>query len=200
MTPSNEEVQCTVSGLSYFMFQMAKIFGIAPIKSEKNNNGYQISVSSTFCFINNTVITLFNVISVIGLIKDMILDSSESTRYSAGIRSLVWISELFGSIIIAGIAVYGGPTRTIEDIKIISRVQKTNRTNLLVGKLTIQCTDQLLYEELEKFYQYLTLNNVSYSPLGICTLSRCLIASIAGTVCTYLVIVFQFQVPDKGEY
>ncbi|KAL0818099.1 hypothetical protein ABMA28_008629 [Loxostege sticticalis] len=50
-----------------------------------------------------------------------------------------------------------------------------------------------LPSRLELFSRQLMLRSVSYSPMGICTLDRPLVASILGAVTTYLVILIQFQ-------
>ncbi|XP_028175089.1 gustatory receptor for sugar taste 43a-like [Ostrinia furnacalis] len=70
------------------------------------------------------------------------------------------------------------------------------RTNRLVSYLMLQSTDELVKPELDNFGKFLYLNNTEYSPMGICVLTRSLVASIIGSVATYLVIIIQFQESD----
>ncbi|KAL0867537.1 hypothetical protein ABMA27_008314 [Loxostege sticticalis] len=74
-----------------------------------------------------------------------------------------------------------------------------DRTNLLVSQLILQNNDYMVSEELERFYRYIVLNKTSYTPMGICTLNRPLLASILSSVVTYLVISVQFQILEASE-
>ncbi|KAJ2942921.1 hypothetical protein O0L34_g15111 [Tuta absoluta] len=72
------------------------------------------------------------------------------------------------------------------------------RTEELVCRLmTTAPSTGVLPSRLELFSRQLLLQNVSYSPLGMCTLDRPLVASIIGAVTTYLVILIQFQRYDS---
>ncbi|KAL0867536.1 hypothetical protein ABMA27_008313 [Loxostege sticticalis] len=72
-----------------------------------------------------------------------------------------------------------------------------DRTHLLVSQLILQNSDGLMSEELDKFYKYLLLNKITYTPMGICTLSRSLLATMLGSVATYLVILIQLSHFEK---
>ncbi|XP_013141682.1 PREDICTED: gustatory receptor for sugar taste 43a-like [Papilio polytes] len=54
-----------------------------------------------------------------------------------------------------------------------------------------------LPSRLEVFARQLMLQSVTYSPMGMCTLDRPLVASVLGAVTTYLVILIQFQRYDN---
>ncbi|KAL0867533.1 hypothetical protein ABMA27_008310 [Loxostege sticticalis] len=76
-------------------------------------------------------------------------------------------------------------------------IMEGKRTEGLVCRLMTSGTSAgLLSSRLELFSRQLMLRSVSYSPIGICTLDRPLVASILGAVTTYLVIVIQFQRND----
>ncbi|RVE53986.1 hypothetical protein evm_001389 [Chilo suppressalis] len=73
---------------------------------------------------------------------------------------------------------------------------ETGRTKLLISKLSGVLNTRPILVELEKLAQYLEMNQVGYAPLGICVLSRSLIAGILANVTTYLVVIIQFQTTD----
>ncbi|XP_053617380.1 uncharacterized protein LOC128679281 [Plodia interpunctella] len=52
---------------------------------------------------------------------------------------------------------------------------------------------------LNKFFYCLCLNKTSFSPLGVCTLTRSISAAILGSMITYLVIVIQFNLDTDNE-
>ncbi|CAG9791215.1 unnamed protein product [Diatraea saccharalis] len=79
-------------------------------------------------------------------------------------------------------------------------LKQVERAKFLVSKIAINSSDKLVDVELKKFSRFLILSRVSYSPMGLCTISRSLIATVAGSVTTYLVILLQFQGRDVGEY
>ncbi|XP_045503226.1 gustatory receptor for sugar taste 43a-like [Colias croceus] len=54
-----------------------------------------------------------------------------------------------------------------------------------------------LPSRLDLFARQLMLQSVCYSPMGLCTLGRPLVASVFGAVTTYLVILIQFQRYDS---
>ncbi|KAL4711943.1 hypothetical protein ACJJTC_006112 [Scirpophaga incertulas] len=65
--------------------------------------------------------------------------------------------------------------------------------NLVCWLMTMAPSSGSLSTRIELFSRQLMLRTVAYSPMGICTLDRPLMASILGAVTTYLVIVIQFQ-------
>ncbi|KAL0867535.1 hypothetical protein ABMA27_008312 [Loxostege sticticalis] len=100
---------------------------------------------------------------------------------------LLWCSIHFVSLIVM-----------VEPCHITQR--EMGRTNFLVSQLMLQNTDELVTNELNVFGRYLYLNDVVYSPMGICVLSRSLVASILASVTTYLVIMMQFQATENIVY
>ncbi|CAB3219895.1 unnamed protein product [Arctia plantaginis] len=72
------------------------------------------------------------------------------------------------------------------------------RTEGLICRLmTSAPSTGVLPSRLEIFSRQLLLQSVSYAPMGMCTLSRPLMASVLGAVTTYLVILIQFQRYDN---
>ncbi|KAG6455319.1 hypothetical protein O3G_MSEX009161 [Manduca sexta] len=68
------------------------------------------------------------------------------------------------------------------------------RTESLICRLmTSTPSNGVLPSRLELFSRQLMLQSVNYSPMGMCTLDRPLVASVIGAVTTYLVILIQFQ-------
>ncbi|KAG6464348.1 gustatory receptor for sugar taste 43a [Manduca sexta] len=68
------------------------------------------------------------------------------------------------------------------------------RTEGLICRLmTSTPSNGVLPSRLELFSRQLMLQSVNYSPMGMCTLDRPLVASVIGAVTTYLVILIQFQ-------
>ncbi|XP_049878938.1 gustatory receptor for sugar taste 43a-like [Pectinophora gossypiella] len=77
-------------------------------------------------------------------------------------------------------------------------ISEGKRTEELVCRLMMAAPSTgVLPSRLELFSRQLLLQNVSYSPLGMCTLDRPLVASVIGAVTTYLVILIQFQRYDS---
>uniref|UniRef100_A0A0K8TVM8 Gustatory receptor n=1 Tax=Epiphyas postvittana TaxID=65032 RepID=A0A0K8TVM8_EPIPO len=77
-------------------------------------------------------------------------------------------------------------------------VMEGKMTEELVCRLmTYAPSGGALPSRLELFSRQLMLRSVTYSPLGMCTLGRPLIASVIGAVTTYLVILIQFQRYDN---
>ncbi|XP_041972558.1 gustatory receptor for sugar taste 43a-like [Aricia agestis] len=77
-------------------------------------------------------------------------------------------------------------------------ITEGKRTEELVCRLMASTPSTgMLPSRLEIFSRQLMLQSVSYSPMGICTLDRPLIASVLGAVTTYLVILIQFQRYDS---
>ncbi|XP_073948593.1 gustatory receptor for sugar taste 43a-like [Choristoneura fumiferana] len=73
-------------------------------------------------------------------------------------------------------------------------VTEGKKTEELVCQLmTYAPSGGALPSRLELFSRQLMLRSVTYSPLGMCTLDRPLVASVIGAVTTYLVILIQFQ-------
>ncbi|XP_064074447.1 gustatory receptor for sugar taste 43a-like [Vanessa tameamea] len=73
-------------------------------------------------------------------------------------------------------------------------ITEGKRTEELVCRLmTSTPSTGMLPSRLELFSRQLMLQSVSYSPMGMCTLDRPLVASVLGAVTTYLVILIQFQ-------
>ncbi|XP_072934628.1 gustatory receptor for sugar taste 43a-like isoform X1 [Epargyreus clarus] len=73
-------------------------------------------------------------------------------------------------------------------------IAEGKRTEELVCRLmTSVPSTGILPSRLELFSRQLMLQSVSYSPMGMCTLDRPLVASVLGAVTTYLVILIQFQ-------
>ncbi|XP_026333131.1 gustatory receptor for sugar taste 43a [Hyposmocoma kahamanoa] len=68
-----------------------------------------------------------------------------------------------------------------------------NTEEMICKLMTTAPVTGTLPSRLEQFSRQLMLQNVSYSPMGMCTLDRPLVASIIGAVTTYLVILIQFQ-------
>ncbi|CAK1590469.1 unnamed protein product [Parnassius mnemosyne] len=68
------------------------------------------------------------------------------------------------------------------------------RTEDLVSRLMRTApSNGSLPSRLEVFSRQLMLQSIAYSPMGMCTLDRPLVASVLGAVTTYLVILIQFQ-------
>nr|ALS03937.1 gustatory receptor 2 [Ectropis obliqua] len=80
-------------------------------------------------------------------------------------------------------------------------IAEGRRTQNLVCRLMNNVTDRpalgTLPSRVELFSRQLLLQSVSYTPLGMCTLDRPLVASVIGAVTTYLVILIQFQRYDN---
>ncbi|XP_045454314.1 gustatory receptor for sugar taste 43a-like [Melitaea cinxia] len=77
-------------------------------------------------------------------------------------------------------------------------ITEGKRTEELVCRLmTSTPSTGMLPSRLELFSRQLMLQSISYSPMGMCTLDRPLIASVLGAVTTYLVILIQFQRYDS---
>ncbi|XP_075983602.1 gustatory receptor for sugar taste 43a-like isoform X2 [Anticarsia gemmatalis] len=77
-------------------------------------------------------------------------------------------------------------------------IAEGKRTEGLVCRLmTSAPSTGVLPSRLEIFSRQLLLQSVSYAPMGMCTLSRPLMASVIGAVTTYLVILIQFQRYDN---
>ncbi|CAH2238378.1 jg18024 [Pararge aegeria aegeria] len=73
-------------------------------------------------------------------------------------------------------------------------ITEGKRTEGLVCRLmTSTPSTGMLPSRLELFSRQLMLQSVSYTPMGMCTLDRPLVASVLGAVTTYLVILIQFQ-------
>ncbi|XP_069356614.1 gustatory receptor for sugar taste 43a-like isoform X3 [Maniola hyperantus] len=73
-------------------------------------------------------------------------------------------------------------------------ITEGKRTEALVCRLmTSTPSTGMLPSRLELFSRQLMLQSISYTPLGMCTLDRPLVASVLGAVTTYLVILIQFQ-------
>ncbi|CAH0758802.1 unnamed protein product [Diatraea saccharalis] len=53
-----------------------------------------------------------------------------------------------------------------------------DRTKLLISKLSTVMKGQPALVELEKLAQHIEMNAVGYSPMGVCNLSRSLIATV----------------------
>ncbi|XP_050667399.1 gustatory receptor for sugar taste 43a-like [Leptidea sinapis] len=77
-------------------------------------------------------------------------------------------------------------------------ITESKRTEELVCRLmTSSSSTGMLPSRLELFSRQLMLRSICYSPLGMCTLGRPLVASVFGAVTTYLVILIQFQRYDS---
>ncbi|XP_047999211.1 gustatory receptor for sugar taste 43a-like [Leguminivora glycinivorella] len=77
-------------------------------------------------------------------------------------------------------------------------ITEGKRTEQLVCQLmTYAPSGGALPSRLELFSRQLMLRSVTYSPLGMATLDRPLVASVIGAVTTYLVILIQFQRYDS---
>ncbi|CAH0595487.1 unnamed protein product [Chrysodeixis includens] len=77
-------------------------------------------------------------------------------------------------------------------------IAEGKRTEGIISRLmTSAPSSGVLPARLEIFSRQLMLQSVSYTPLGMCTLHRPLIASVLGAVTTYLVILIQFQRYDS---
>ncbi|XP_061722629.1 gustatory receptor for sugar taste 43a-like isoform X2 [Cydia pomonella] len=77
-------------------------------------------------------------------------------------------------------------------------ITEGKRTEQLVCQLmTYAPSGGALPSRLELFSRQLLLRSVNYSPLGMATLDRPLVASVIGAVTTYLVILIQFQRYDS---
>ncbi|XP_026740607.1 gustatory receptor for sugar taste 43a-like [Trichoplusia ni] len=77
-------------------------------------------------------------------------------------------------------------------------IAEGKRTEGIISRLmTSAPSTGVLPARLEIFSRQLMLQSVSYSPMGMCTLHRPLIASVLGAVTTYLVILIQFQRYDS---
>ncbi|NP_001091791.1 candidate olfactory receptor [Bombyx mori] len=50
--------------------------------------------------------------------------------------------------------------------------------------------------ELEMFFRQLVLNKASYAPLKVCTLTRSLVATILGSITTYLIVIVQLEIKN----
>nr|QRF71016.1 gustatory receptor [Semiothisa cinerearia] len=76
-------------------------------------------------------------------------------------------------------------------------IAEGRRTQSLVCRLMTSVSERpalgSLPSRVELFSRQLLLQSVCYSPLGMCTLDRPLVASVIGAVTTYLVILIQFQ-------
>ncbi|CAG9559316.1 unnamed protein product [Danaus chrysippus] len=73
-------------------------------------------------------------------------------------------------------------------------ITESRRTEVLVCRLmTSTPSTGMLPSRLELFSRQLMLQSISYTPMGMCTLDRPLVASVLGAVTTYLVILIQFQ-------
>ncbi|XP_068623418.1 gustatory receptor for sugar taste 43a-like [Battus philenor] len=77
-------------------------------------------------------------------------------------------------------------------------ITEGKRTEELVCRLMRSApSNGSLPSRLEVFSRQLMLQSVTYSPMGMCTLDRPLVASVLGAVTTYLVILIQFQRYDS---
>ncbi|XP_067005900.1 gustatory receptor for sugar taste 43a-like [Anabrus simplex] len=74
---------------------------------------------------------------------------------------------------------------------------EARRTGTLVAQLLNNCHDSSIKKQLETFALQLIHQRVEFSACGFYTLNFPLIASIAGSVTTYLVILIQFQASDS---
>ncbi|XP_050353641.1 gustatory receptor for sugar taste 43a-like [Nymphalis io] len=72
--------------------------------------------------------------------------------------------------------------------------KEMDKTQVLVLYLLrcVSSTDPL-FVDVDIFCKQLHLDRPSYTPLGMCTISRPLIVTIIGAVMTYLVIIFQLR-------
>ncbi|XP_026333113.1 putative gustatory receptor 28b [Hyposmocoma kahamanoa] len=80
--------------------------------------------------------------------------------------------------------------------------EEMEATQALLGQLTRRVTNpsEPLFHELDLFYKQIVLNPVSFTPMGICSLTRPIITTIFGAVTTYIVIILQFKALDKQSW
>ncbi|XP_062528818.1 gustatory receptor 9 isoform X2 [Bombyx mori] len=77
-------------------------------------------------------------------------------------------------------------------------IREGKRTeDILCRLMTLAPHGGVLSSRLEVLSRLLMLQNISYSPLGMCTLDRPLMVTVLGAVTTYLVILIQFQRYDS---
>ncbi|XP_049853046.1 gustatory receptor for sugar taste 43a-like [Schistocerca gregaria] len=76
---------------------------------------------------------------------------------------------------------------------------EAKKTGSIVVKLLNVELQLPMKRQLEVFAMQLIHRNVEFSAFGFCNLDFPLIASIAGAVTTYLVILIQFQNSDTGS-
>ncbi|GLG96737.1 Putative gustatory receptor 28b, partial [Gryllus bimaculatus] len=74
-----------------------------------------------------------------------------------------------------------------------------SKTGVLVSQLLSTGFDSEVKKQLELFALQLVHRRVEISACGFCTVDFPLIASIAGSVTTYLVILIQFQDSDQDK-
>ncbi|XP_063833351.1 uncharacterized protein LOC135082485 [Ostrinia nubilalis] len=122
--------------------------------------------------------------------KDIIVTS----LYSCYEAAYVMLFVLEMQFLFSSLEIYEA-LKTLNNALERASQQKTvmDRTRLLVSQIILHNTDALMAEELDKFYRYLLLNKTSYAPMALCTLSRSLLATMLGSVATYLVIIVQLS-------
>ncbi|XP_061722398.1 gustatory receptor for sugar taste 43a-like [Cydia pomonella] len=72
--------------------------------------------------------------------------------------------------------------------------EQRETTKFLLSRVTVRLApkSKLLARELDHFAKQICLSNIKFSPLGVLTLGRPLVASMFGGVATYLIILVQF--------
>ncbi|XP_054740720.1 gustatory receptor for sugar taste 43a [Anastrepha obliqua] len=70
---------------------------------------------------------------------------------------------------------------------------ESKKTIQIVCEIERKVHDPILAEEVKKFWQQLLVVDVEFSASGLCRVNRTLLTSFSSAICTYLVILIQFQ-------
>ncbi|XP_036334658.1 gustatory receptor for sugar taste 43a-like [Rhagoletis pomonella] len=70
---------------------------------------------------------------------------------------------------------------------------ESKKTIQIVCEIERKVHDPILAEEVKKFWQQLLVVDVEFSAIGLCRVNRTLLTSFSSAICTYLVILIQFQ-------
>ncbi|XP_020712583.1 gustatory receptor for sugar taste 43a isoform X2 [Ceratitis capitata] len=70
---------------------------------------------------------------------------------------------------------------------------ESKKTIQIVCEIERKIHDPILAEEVKKFWQQLLVVDVEFSASGLCRVNRTLLTSFSSAICTYLVILIQFQ-------
>ncbi|XP_050326570.1 gustatory receptor for sugar taste 43a [Bactrocera neohumeralis] len=70
---------------------------------------------------------------------------------------------------------------------------ESKKTIQIVCEIERKIHDPILTEEVKKFWQQLLVVDVEFSASGLCRVNRTLLTSFSSAICTYLVILIQFQ-------
>ncbi|XP_075984117.1 gustatory receptor for sugar taste 43a-like [Anticarsia gemmatalis] len=148
---------------------------ICDIVKQVNESYGLVLVLLVLSFLLHLVIELYYIITV-GLFKGW-----RSDNYSAPVQTICAIYSL---------------TKLMMVIEPCQRThEQFNLTGYFIKQLLRYTPSEHfgMVHEIKRFYRHYMLKQISYSPLKLYILDRMLIAAIAGTVPTYLIVVIQLK-------